>query len=364
MNAFGDGGFARLRAPVFERGDARPAAATDRSKPRDLTTSIRVITETYRPCHGPLRKLYSSASAPVLAFHGDTYFFSMEDRMQDRAFLEKSKFLALIVAGMTLTSAGGALADIQPAAMVASADGTALWQFPDRRALDPALFGTPAAPLNVELLPLSNRLTTEDGSAYTTIKDPSMFSNNIAMTTGTFNMSVLDVTAKDGMDSQDEVEMDARFVGPNGQNYRVIMNRVIPVGPDHPFFGGVGTNILMHGGTGIGTPLVSEEFSYFTAWGIGDIYIDDVLVDSNRVVHVMVSERTRDAEFKVGFGVAEPDQLEIHLAMPPLKASPDGPVPSPVPTGVNLPNGAEQPFIHVNFYGNANLEGNQFYPAH
>lgn len=139
------------------------------------------------------------------------------------------------------------------------------------------------------------------------------------------------------------------------------MNMVIPMGPDHPFFGGVGTNVLMHGATGIGTPLVAEEFSYITVWGIGDIYIDDELVDSKRVVHIMVSERTRGDDFKVGFGVAKPDELEIHLAMPPLKGSPTGPVPSPVPTGVTLPNGMPQPFVHVNFYGNAKLEGNRFF---
>jgi len=49
--------------------------------------------------------------------------------------------------------------------------------------------------------------------------------------------------------------------------------------------------------------------------------------------------------------------------MPPLKGSPNGPVASPVPTGVMLPNGMEQPFIHVNFYGNATLEGDRFYSA-
>lgn len=88
----------------------------------------------------------------------------------------------------------------------------------------------------------------------------------------------------------------------------------------------------MHGATGIGTPLVTEEFSYITAWGIGDIYIDGELVDSKRVIHVMVSERTRDDDFQVGFDVAKPDELEIHLAMSPLKGSPTGPVASPVPT--------------------------------
>lgn len=247
--------------------------------------------------------------------------------------------------------------------MGASADGTAIWQFPDKRALDPALFGTPAAPFNVELLPLDKRATTADGSAYTTIRAPAMFSNKIAMTSGTFAMQVRDLTAKDGPGSRDQIKMEAEFKGPNGRTFRVVMNKVIPQGPDHPFFGGVGTNVLMHGGTGIGTPLVAEEFSYITAWGIGDMYIDGELADQSRVVHIMVSERTRDDDFQVGFGVAKPDELEIHLAMPPVKASPGGPQPSPVPTGVDLPNGKQQPFIHVNFYGNAKLTGNRFYSA-
>lgn len=271
--------------------------------------------------------------------------------------------LALLVAGLTMAGSGGVFAHENAGSMSTSASGTALWQFPDKRALDPALFGTPAEPLNVELLPLGNRLANADGSAYTTIKNPSMFSNNIKMTTGEFKMSVVDVTAKDGMGSADEVSMEAEFIGPKGREFRVTMNKIIPKGPDHPFFGGVGTNVLMHGGTGIGTPLVVEEFSYITAWGIGDIFIDGELVDSKRVIHIMVSERTRDDDFKVGFGVAKPDELEIHLAMPPFKGSPTGPVPSPVPTGVTLPNGKDQPFIHVNFYGNAKLDGNRFYAS-
>lgn len=268
--------------------------------------------------------------------------------------------MALLLAGITMAASGSVVASGESGVMSASASGTALWQFPDRRALDPALFGTPAEPLNVELLPLENRLTNADGSAYTTIKNPAMFSNKIKMTTGEFKMSVVDATAKDGMESLDEVAMEATFLGPEGRQFRVTMNKVIPKGPDHPFFGGVGTNVLMHGGTGIGTPLVAEEFSYITAWGIGDIQIDGELVDSKRVIHIMVSERTRDDDFMAGFGVAKPDELEIHLAMPPVKGSSTGPVPSPVPTGVTLPNGNEQPFIHVNFYGNAKLEGNRF----
>ncbi len=272
-------------------------------------------------------------------------------------------FKFVSIAALAVGFASPALADLGPGEMTASASGQTLWQFPDRKALDPAVFGTPATPLNVNLLPLDNRLISADGSAYTTIKNPSMFSNNVKLTTGEFSIQVSDLTAKDGMDSRDTVAMEASFVGPMGRNFRITMNKVIPVGPDHPFYGGVGTDVLMHGNTGIGTPLVTREFSYITAWGIGNIYIDGELVGDKRIIHVMVSERTRDDNFQIGLGVANPDKLEIHLLMPPLKGSPTGPVPSPVPTGVTLPNGAEQPFIHVNFYGNAELNGNRFYPA-
>jgi len=148
-----------------------------------------------------------------------------------------------------------------------------------------------------------------------------MFSNKIKMISGKFAMQVRDVTAKDTPNSADEIDLDASFDGPDGKKFRVTMNKIIPVGPAHPFFGGVGTNVLMHGATGIGTPLVAEEFSYITAWGLGDFYVDGKKVDSNRIVHIMVSERTRDDDYMAGFGVAKPDELEIHLAMPPLKGT-------------------------------------------
>jgi len=252
---------------------------------------------------------------------------------------------------------------LKPGSERVSASGTALWQFPDKRALNAEIFGTPAAPMNVELLALDKRGVSADGTAYTTIKKPLMFSNKIKMTTGSFKMSVEDNSAKDGKNSKDKIAMEANFKGPKGRDFRVTMNKLITGGGEHPMFGGVGLGVLMHGGTGIGTPLVAQEFSYITAWGLGTVFIDGKKVDSKRVIHVMVSERMRDDNFKLGFGVAKPKQLEIHLAMPPLKGAPGGPVASAIPTGVMLPNGKEQPFMHVNFYGNIKLEGDRFFSA-
>jgi len=272
-----------------------------------------------------------------------------------------------LAAAATLITAAGAQAHKVwkgPGVMAASADGMVLWQFPDKRALDPAIFGTPAQPLDMNLLPLAMRATSADGSAYTTTSKPGPFSNKTARTTGSFTMQVRDVTAQDGKGSKDQIAMEAKFIGPNKKHYRVVVNKIIPKGPDHQFFGGVGENVLMHGATGIGTPLVAQVFSYITAWGIGDIYVDGNKVDSGRVVHVMVSQRTRDSDFKSGLGVAMPDKLEIHLILPPLKVSKTGPVPSPVPTGLTLPNGKDQPFIHVNFYGKLKVTGDRFLSAH
>lgn len=251
-------------------------------------------------------------------------------------------------------------ATLPASTMTASADGFALWQFPDKKALDPELFGTPQNPRNINLLPLVARAISEDGASYTTTVEPTMFSNNTKETTGSITISVTDLTKKDAVITKDKAEMEANFKGPNGEDFKVVLKQLNSTGGGHEMLGGVGTNVLMHGSTGIGSALVAEEFSYITLWGRGDFYKDGELVDTDRVIHMMVSERTRDENFKVGFGVAQPEKLEIHLAMPPKKFLADGPVDSPLPTGVILPNGKEQPFIHTNFYGDITLNGNQF----
>lgn len=51
--------------------------------------------------------------------------------------------------------------------------GDVRWILPGKRRLDPAVFGTPATPLGFEPdvgLPVAMRLTTSDGSAWTTTK--------------------------------------------------------------------------------------------------------------------------------------------------------------------------------------------------
>lgn len=69
----------------------------------------------------------------------------------------------------------------------------------------------------------------------------------------------------------DTVDFESTFTGPgeSEDSYRVVVQKVIPVGPHHTFFGGVVTNAFLHGGTGIGTKLQPQQFVYAGFWGVG-----------------------------------------------------------------------------------------------
>lgn len=233
----------------------------------------------------------------------------------------------------------------------ATTTNEAIWMLPGPRSLDPTVFGTPSDPLKTNWLPTSMRNTTLDGSEYTTASAMTPFSNNTKSITGAFNLEVKDITKFDDPTSLDEASVSANFTDPTGKTeYYVSLAKLIPVGPDHPFFGGVGLNTFMHGATEIGTPLMPAGISYVTLWGFGDLYINGTMIDSMRLIHVMVSERLRTPDFKLGFEVQDPNSLEIHLILPNTKVNSSGPYDNPVPTQFILPNGVEQPFFHVNFY--------------
>ncbi|MFQ5815070.1 MAG: hypothetical protein ACE5G7_01065 [Candidatus Hydrothermarchaeaceae archaeon] len=241
------------------------------------------------------------------------------------------------------------------------ASGEGIWMLPGKRELDTEIFGTPGNPLKTNLLPVGMREVSEDGSSFTTTAGMGPFSDNVKEITGTISLSVKDLTTLDDTNSKDEAQLEATFTDPTGQDtYRVVLKKLIPVGPDHQFFGGVGTDVLIHGSSEVGTPLMPTMWNYVALWGFGDLHKNGELIDSMRIIHVMVTPRHRDDDFKLGFGVAKPSELEIHLILPPNKASPSGPVDSPVPTGFVLPNGMEQPFIHVNYYGNIDIEGDRY----
>ena len=231
------------------------------------------------------------------------------------------------------------------------------WILPGLRKLDPKIFGTPAAPLGFEPgvgLPVAARKISTDGNAWTTTAMPTPFSDNYKMISGKFKLKVKDKSIYDSPLSKDKVKLSASFTSPDGANhYTLTVNKVIPVGPDHPFMGGVGTNFVQHGMTGIGTKLMPTAFTYVAFWGIGRLDVNGVEVANNRVVHMMTTCAVRDADYKLVFDEnVDCSKLQTHLLLPNVAVTPNGPVTSPVPTGFILPNGMEQPFMHIMFGDN------------
>lgn len=241
-----------------------------------------------------------------------------------------------------------------PVTVKSTGHGDVRWILPGLRKLDPAVFGTPAAPLGFEPdvgLPVGMRLTNADGTAWTTTAGPTPFSDNVKNITGSYKLLAKDVTISDSPDSRDSVKFMAKFTSPDGANhYRVTVNKTIPVGPVHNFFGGVGTNLMQHGMTGIGTKLMPTVATYLTFWGVGTLTVNGVEVANNRLVHVMATCSVRDDEYKLVFdnGV-NCSKKHTHVILPNVALTPTGPVTSPTPTGFILPNGVEQPFLHIMF---------------
>lgn len=278
----------------------------------------------------------------------------------------KNLFLTLIVGLLTLSIVSGVgLAGLagmtDDTKVTVTASGEGLWIFPGPRNLDPEVFGTPDQPKMVEALPLEERKVSEDGESFTMTKSPGPFSNKVAPSEGELSLTIWDRTELDSMNSRDEAELEATFEDPSGKNtYRVVLQKLIPVGPHHQFFGGAATNVYMHGSTGVGEPLMPATWSYVTLWGFGDFYRNGEKLDDRRLIHVMLTPRMRTEDNELGFDVAKMDELEIHFIMPPTRVEKGHPVTKPVPTKLELPNGKDQPFIHFNFYGNIRVEENKY----
>lgn len=236
---------------------------------------------------------------------------------------------------------------------------SAHWILPGPRALDPAVFGTPEQPLGFQNAPdvgvaLDARRT--EGGSYTTTQEPTAHSNKSETVSGSVSFTVTDMTAVDSPQSQDTVEFESTFGAPgdSGDSYRVVVQKIIPVGPHHTFFGGVVTNAYLHGGTGIGTALQPQQFVYAGFWGVGQLFRNDEMIADNQVVHVMLSQRVRSGQnegYELVFSEAVNNLQgrQIHVILPPTMVTPDGPQDRPVPTGFTLPNGEEQPFMHIMF---------------
>jgi cytochrome c(L) len=254
-----------------------------------------------------------------------------------------------------------------PLQVEADQEGMVFWIFPGPRKLDPHVFGTPekplayAPPFPLYGVPVDKRAVSEDGTRFTQTKEPTAFSDNwTSMHGGKVRMTVVDVTATDAAKTQDKVDFEMSFPSPEGDHsYTVRVNKVLPHGVSYPFLGGVATNTLLHGFSGVGTPMMPTEFTYVAFWGIGTVERDGQVVNENQLVHMMVTEPVRGENYRLSMDPQVPGEAEdpsakmLHLLVPPFRVEPGAQEPlkkQPVKTGVMVqgPQGElEQPLFHV-----------------
>ena len=224
---------------------------------------------------------------------------------------------------------------------VSQENGSTRLVLPGPRFLDPSVFGTPDNPVGFDpapfpLLGVAQDLRKSLDGKYTFVDHATPFSDWREVGVGSVNMTVVDATAIDGDRTKDKIDFEATFELPDGNKYRVTSNKPLAHGMAFPFFGGVVTNHLIHGVTGIGTRLMPTEFTYVAFWGLGNIYRNGELINENHMIHVMVTEIVRGEGWKLQFdgGIGDPPQgITMHLMIPKYKPVPGkGLVESPLKT--------------------------------
>lgn len=229
---------------------------------------------------------------------------------------------------------------------------------PDHRELDRNVFGTPEMPLaftgtpGITGVPVPFRAT--NGGQFTQLKRKTPFGDkNTTMANGQMTLTATDVTATDAATTEDEVKFKASWEDQQGNTYAVrCCQMLVSAGPEFPTFGGVVTNHILHGFSGVGTPLMPTEYTYAAFWGMGSVLKNGKVVDKPRIVHGMLTEYVRGENYTLvtDRGVT-PTRRHFHLMVAPFM-----PVKGEhkfqhenVSTGFQLPNGKELPFWHVMF---------------
>jgi len=219
-------------------------------------------------------------------------------------------------------------------------NGSTRFVLPGPRFLDPSVFGTPDRPVGFEpapfpLLGIPLELRKQAHGKYTFVDHATPFSDWYEVGVGSIRGTLVDATAIDGARTKDKVDFEATFQLPDGSDYRVVCKKPLAHGMAFPFFGGVATNHLLHGGTGIGTRLMPTEYTYVAFWGVGDVYKNGKLINKGQMIHMMVTEAVRGDGYKLQFdgGVGNPPSVKtLHLMIPPYRPTPQGMVKTPLKT--------------------------------
>lgn len=212
-------------------------------------------------------------------------------------------------------------------------------------------------------LPLGARETNADGTKFTTTKGPTAVSDQGRTVEGSFDVLYEDKVPWDLpgtlTDTPDAVKATARFTDPAGNEYELVIDKIWqPPIPGWQTGGGVVTNTWIHGTSGTESPLFPRVFAWGAFWGVGKVIVNGKVVNENQWIHFMTTQVVRNKKYQL----VTQDELPLtpeeafagqphhtHVIVRPVKFTPDGPVFEPVHTAFKLPNGQNQPFLHIMF---------------
>lgn len=229
---------------------------------------------------------------------------------------------------------------------------------PAQRELDPHVFGTPEMPRAFGGTPMITgvppAMRGTEGGEYTTTTQRTPFGDAyVTMGNADLRLEAHDETAADAAMTEDSVDFEASWQDEEGNAYSVTCcRRLASHGLEYPTFGGVVTNHLLHGFSGVGTPLMPTEFAYVAFWGVGDVMKNGEVVDEGRLIHGMFTEYVRTQGYELGFDEdVNPQGRHFHLMVAPVRPNMEEGLfeHAPVQTGFTLPNGQPLPFWHVMF---------------
>lgn len=249
------------------------------------------------------------------------------------------------------------------------------WVLPGPRRLSEQVFGTPENPMMGDDLiqhlenqrpelesildemplpfavPEEMRETNEDGTEYTITSVPTPFGDEHESTSGHLDLTYKDRRPWQGMQrASDEIELDVEFEDPAGNAYTLEVDHL-----EDRMFGGVLNGGVIHGTTGIGSPLMTRMYNYGSFWGVGELVMNEGEETwENREIHFMTTQMVRDENYALMLDENMPPDNpylgrmhHTHGIVPPVEITEEGPRFDPL--DVPFPPDAEQgqPFIHI-----------------
>ena len=259
---------------------------------------------------------------------------------------------------------------------VTQAEGQAVnWVLPGPRRLSEQVFGTPDNPMMGDDLiqhlknqrpelesildemplpfavPEEMRETNEDETEYTITSVPTPFGDEHEPTEGALDLVYKDRQPGAGIRrASDEIELDIAFTDPAGNDYTIEVDHL-----EDRMFGGVLNGGVIHGTTGIGTPLMTKTYNYGSFWAVGRLVMNGgERTWENREIHFMTTQMVRDENYALMLDEnMSPDnpylgrQHHTHGIIPPVEITDEGPRFSPLDTPFPPDADQGQPFIHI-----------------